>query len=216
MAPIIVLGVAGVLQPVESLWLAEIRAACEALAERGVAVDRFRAAALDRVRQGRAPALVQTARAAGLALSREDGCRLVLEARRAIPAAPDELPREALRALRAGHRLAVLDQGAGSRMDTWLARLGVADLAERCVWTDDLGEQARPPRPLAFRWLASRLGAAPDDCLYVAGRADLRRAALAAGWRTWDSAASDPSRAADLWTLVADLEAAAEPQRVAE
>ncbi len=97
-----------------------------------------------------------------------------------LPASPQ---RAALRALCAGVRLACLDVGPPETLDTVVERFGLTARAERCVWTDGLGRDVRPPRPGAFRWLAARLDTRPNDIVYVAGSATTAQAAERAGWR---------------------------------
>lgn len=93
-----------------------------------------------------------------------------------------EAARSACARLRSGLELALLDDGDESALEFAVQRLDLHDLVPRRVWIGRLGSQARPPRPLAFRWLANRWGIRPVQCLYVAGCDPLADAARRAGW----------------------------------
>lgn len=118
--------------------------------------------------------------------------------------------RSALARLRSGYDLALLDDGDESALETEVQRLDLQDLVPLRVWTPRLGLQARPPRPLAFRWLANRWGVRPVQCLYVAGCDPLAEAARLAGWRVVPFHLH-PSGMEDLHTLADRLDAGARP-----
>lgn len=202
MVEVIVLGVAGVLQPVDAAWAAEVAAALQDLARNGLPAADFERRAWARMRAGEPAPLARAVRDRAPHWPPARVRALLQTVRDAVPARTNGPHLDALRFLRASHRLALLDRGPASRMEAWVAGLGVADLVGRRLWTDDLGAQARPPRSLAFRWLAERLDLRPRECLYVPGTSLLRQAALGAGWRVWGDA-PDPSRCVDLEGLVA-------------
>lgn len=203
----VVLGVGGVLQPRTALWGAEVDAACRWLDARGLPAARLRAAAASLRGRGHRADIGSCVQTAALGLPGRAARDLLVAARRAVPDQDAPGIRADLVRLRLDHRLAFLDQGDGSRMDAWLARLGVGDLGERRLWTGDLGLQAHPPRPLPFRWLARRLDLPSDRCLYVPGTADLQLAARRAGWRVWEAAPPPADRAIDLAGLTDALDA---------
>lgn len=93
--------------------------------------------------------------------------------------------------------LALLDDGDELDLQAAVGRLQIDDLVTLRVWTPRLGHAARPPRPLAFRWLANRWGFRPSECLYVAGRTDLEAAARRAGWCVMSSKGLDVDSLAD-------------------
>lgn len=197
----VVLGVAGVLQPREALWTAEVATAEAWLGARGTAPRGLRAALLERLRRGEPAPVTRTLRGLGLVLTATEERALVLAMRQAVPVPGASAPRPAMQRLRSRYRLGVLDTGPGARMEAWISQLAVADLVEQRLWTDDLGHQARPPRRLAFRWLAERLEASSGQCLYVAGTEPLREAARRAGWRVVGGA-TPRAGALDLDTVV--------------
>ncbi len=175
----VVVGMAGVVDRPDALRRAEIDAAAAWVAGRGGDLDGFRQAADPALSNWLALALP----AAGLAPDRRLLREIWSAVQDAVPAAESAAVRDWLQPLRGSTRLAVVDSGSGHRMDRWLAHLGIGDWFERRLWTADLGRDARPPRPLAFRWIASRIDVAAHDCLYVAGRAELAAAAQHAGWQ---------------------------------
>ena len=174
----VVLGMAGVVDLPDALRRAEIDAAAAWVARHSGAANNFRAAA----DPARSDWLARALPAAGLASDRRVLREIWSAVQDAVPVAENTPVREWLQPLRGSARLAVLDSGSGRRMDQWLARLGIGDWFERRLWTTDLGGDARPPRPLAFRWIASRIDVPVRDCLYVAGRTELATAARQAGW----------------------------------
>jgi len=122
---------------------------------------------------------------------------------------PDVLavePRSALKRLRCFLDLAFLDDGDELELQAAVMRLGVDDLVPLRVWTHRLGHAARPPRPLAFRWLANRWGVRPSECLYVPGTEGLAIAARRAGWCVMPG-----NGGLDLDSLVDRLDAGARP-----
>ncbi len=117
-------------------------------------------------------------------------------------------PRSALARLRGFLELALLDTGDETELQAAVTHLGVADLIPLRVWTHRLGHAARPPRPLAFRWLSNRWGVLPSECLYVPGTEDLAAAARRAGWCVMPRPTSGLP---DLDTLVDRLDAGGRP-----
>lgn len=203
MIDVVALGVAGVLEPRAALWRAEIAAARAWLRDRSLpAADFLRAAGAARRAGHRAPIAIGASRS-GLALGAPDRVSLFQAVGGAVPRPTRPSVRGLLRELGRDHRLAFVEQGSRVRLSAWLRLLGVADLAARSLCTEDLGHDARPPRPLVFRWLAERLGAPAGRCLYVAGDADLGRAARGAGWQVLD--VSSTGRVADLESLLGAL-----------
>jgi FMN phosphatase YigB (HAD superfamily) len=207
MLEVVALGVTGVLKPREDLWTAEITSARAWLTERGFSIPGFETAALAAYRGGEQAPLWRALRQSGLHLAIEARRALQCSVQRAVPPPAASL-RSTVRSLVGDLRLVFLDAGDGRRMDAWIANLGLARLAERHVWTDDLGGEARPPSPLAFRWLQDRLGVSASRCLYVAGCPLLRRAALAAGWQVCPGADPSPRSCLDLESLSLGLESA--------
>jgi FMN phosphatase YigB (HAD superfamily) len=174
----VVVGMAGVVDRPDALRRAEIEAAAAWVERHAGTADGFRAAA----NPARSDWLARALPAAGLASDRQVLRQIWSAVQGAVPVAESAAVRNWLQPLRGSARLAVLDTGTGQRMDQWLDRLGISDWFERRLWTSDLGRDARPPRPLAFRWIASRLDVPARDCLYVAGRNELATAARQAGW----------------------------------
>jgi FMN phosphatase YigB (HAD superfamily) len=197
----VVLGVGGVLQPLAALWSAEIDAAVRWLEARGIQATGLRREAAARRLAPRPAPLGRTLRALAPQLDEPAARELLRTARTAVPEPPPASPRPALLRVARSHRLAFLDHGDGPRFDAWMARLGVADLGERRLWTGDLGHSASPPAPLAFRWLSARLDVPPARCLYVGGTDELRSAARGAGWRVWGTVPPGPSSVVDLEDL---------------
>lgn len=180
----VVLGVDGVLEPRTSLWWAEAVAAGTWLRERGIDVPDIERQCFEKRRAGD-PAAVRTGlESLEIRLERAAERELLLHVRQAVPAPrPGAALRPLLQTLRQICPIAYVDGGPGPRLQAWVEALGIADLAARRLWISDLGRQALPPRRLAFRWLAQRLEAPTDRCLYVAGSHDLAVAAGACGFR---------------------------------
>jgi len=185
-----VFGIAGVLQPRAAVVEAEIDTALAWLGRRGIQVPELRALTLGRYNGGERAPLDCSLRSLGIRLAAFERFELQVALRSAVPAATGN-PRPWLRSLQGRCHLGLLDAGPGARLDTWVARLGLGDVAERQLWTEDLGAAAAPPRRLAFRWWAARCDARPQACLYVAGRADLAAAARHAGWRVIEPCGGD-------------------------
>ncbi len=180
----LVLGVRGVLVAEIDFQRAAIAAAARSLEPAGVDPRRFERAAHARLlTQGPTALVSRTLRDLDAHPGSARERRAVCAARRAVPELPASPQRAALRALCAGVRLACLDVGPPETLDTVVERFGLTARAERCVWTDGLGRDVRPPRPGAFRWLAARLDTRPNAIVYVAGSATTAQAAERAGWR---------------------------------
>jgi len=203
MIDVVALGVAGVLEPVAALWRAEIAAARGWLQDRCLPVDGFLRGAGAARRAGHRAPIATAASRSGLALAPRDRVALFQAVGAAVPRPTRPSVRALMLELGREHRLVFLEKGSRERLSAWLDVLGIADVAERKLCTEDLGHEARPPRPLAFRWIAERLGAPAGRCLYVAGAADLGRAARHAGWQVLDVPAAPG--VADLESLLCEL-----------
>jgi len=114
--------------------------------------------------------------------------------------------RAALRDLASHFVVGFLDRGEPDVLDAVLSRLQLQDLGIRRLWTARLGDLARPPRRLAFRWLGERLGIRPSSCLYVAGSSAAWTAAVAAGWNVWPRDAACIDTRVDPWGLVQTID----------
>jgi FMN phosphatase YigB (HAD superfamily) len=181
----VVVGVVGVLLPREALWRARIAAVATCLERHGIPRAAFERAALLEMRSGRehspvSRALARLDRRLAAALERQ----LVLTWTRTMPATPPRAADSlALRCLGERHRVALLDDGDATGLETWIESQGLAGVIRERLWIDRLGQQARPPSRLAFHWLERRLGLRPQECLYLAAGPQLLRAAQSAGWR---------------------------------
>jgi FMN phosphatase YigB (HAD superfamily) len=177
----VVMGIGGVLSPWAALADAEVDAAAAWLERRGFEADGFVAAA--RRRHGEPAWLGRALADAGVRLDLGARRELVLRTRTAPPRAQTSPHRGAIAALGRSVRVAALDSGLSVRMEAWVQALGLADVFRHRLWTEDLGLAARPPRPLAFRFIARQLDLRPVDCLYVAGHPTLAAAAQRAGFQ---------------------------------
>jgi hypothetical protein len=94
--------------------------------------------------------------------------------------------RSALRSL--GDRAAVvlLERGPSDALEAWAVETGVAAVTTFRLWTARLGDQARPPSRLPFRFIQRRLDVRTTDSLYVGCDSGLLEAARRAGCCTWD------------------------------
>jgi len=116
--------------------------------------------------------------------------------------------RSSMRRLQSFLDVALLDDGDELELDAIVKNLGVDELVSLRVWTHRLGHAARPPRPLAFRWLSNRWGLRPSECLYVPGTEPLAIAARSAGWCV---SPRPVNGFPDLETLVERLDSGARP-----
>lgn len=175
----VVLGLAGVFDSAEAVHRAEVEALKAWIAAHGGSPLAAETAA----RTG-GPAWVGAAlRAAGLQPQGRLACEAVLHARSAVPAADAAAARAWLEPIRGALPIALLESGPRPRLEGWCRKLDLEAAGVTRLWTRDLGHDAEPPRPLAFRWLAKRLDVPAHACLYIAGRPALAAAARAAGWR---------------------------------
>ncbi|UCE03977.1 MAG: hypothetical protein JSW67_07320 [Candidatus Latescibacterota bacterium] len=183
----VILGVRGVLVPAAKLREAAIEAAADALATQGVPRRPFCSAAAERLDRFGPRALVsRSLRDLGLRVDGRAARGAVMAARSACPRLqPDPSIRALLGQFATTYRLALLDEGPVAALESCLCDLGIRDLVERCVWTEQLGRDAAPPSAFAFRWLLQRCDLRPRECFYVAPSPRLRQAARAAGCRAW-------------------------------
>lgn len=175
----VVLGLAGVFDSAEAVHRAEVEALVAWIAARGGSPQAAETAA----RTGGTAWMGAALRAAGLPAHSRLACEAVLHAGSAVPAADAAAARAWLEPIRGALPIALLESGPQFRLDAWCGKLGLAATCTTRLWTRDLGHDAEPPRPLAFRWLAKRLDVPAHACLYIAGRPALAAAARAAGWR---------------------------------
>jgi hypothetical protein len=182
----LVLGIRGVLVPERSFQLAAIEAAARSLSGAGVDPRRFGAAARQRLNENGPKAIIsRTLNDLKLRPGVERVRRACLEAAAAVPPLhPDADLRGALSFLASAVRLAFLDRGPAPALEALIARLELADVAERRLWTEQLGHDAAAPRGLAFRWLARRLELRPRQMLYVTADDAMQRAAESAGCKS--------------------------------
>jgi FMN phosphatase YigB (HAD superfamily) len=212
----VILSVRGVLVPEAKLREAAIEAAANALATQGVPARPFRRVAAERLARFGPRALVsRTLRDLGLRVDARAARRAVIAARSACPRLhPDPSIRALLGQFAATYRLALLDEGPVPALESCLLDLGIGNLVERRVWTEQLGRDAAPPSAFAFRWLLQRCDLRPRECLCVAGSPRLRQAARAAGCRSWppvDPGSESAGGAADLECLLETLDAGGGP-----
>ena len=179
MVQAVVLGLVGVLDSMAAVRRAEIDAFVDWIAARGGRRDDAAGAAASGAPGWQSAAL----RAAGLAPQSQLACEGVQHARAAAPPCDPTALRAWMEPVRGVVPVTFLESGPRARLDAWCAALGTPAGGVPRVWTRDLGADAEPPRPLAFRWLARRLDLPAHACLYVAGRAELAAAARAAGWQ---------------------------------
>jgi len=181
----IVLGIRGVFVPEDAFRWAGIEAAGRSLTAVGIDPARFGAAARLRLRRAGPRSIISR--------TINDLCQRVpadaahaaeREAALAVPRlGTGQRQQLTLRYLASAARIAVLEHGSTQVLETLAERLGLVGIAERRLWTDQLGRIGRPPSAFAFRWLARRLDLAPDQLCYVAGGTDMACAASRAGWR---------------------------------
>lgn len=182
MVQAVVLGLVGVFDSVAAVRAAEVAAFVDWIAAR--AGRRHAAAdAADAARAGTPGWQSAALRAAGLAPQSQLACQAVQHARAAAPPCDPAAVRAWMEPVRGVVPVAFLDSGPQARLDAWCAALGIERGGLPRLWTRDLGADAEPPRPLAFRRLARRLDFPAHACLYVAGRTELAAAARAAGWQ---------------------------------
>lgn len=89
--------------------------------------------------------------------------------------------------LRAAHHLGIVSDGTAEIQRKKLDALGLANLFEVIVFSDELGRDAWKPSPLPFQHALTRLGLEPADAVYVGDnpRKDFlgaRRAGLESIW----------------------------------
>ncbi len=65
-------------------------------------------------------------------------------------------------------RLGLISDGAAARQRAKLAALGISDVFDRIVLTDELGPGQEKPHAAAFVSIQSALGASSGECTYVA------------------------------------------------
>jgi len=96
------------------------------------------------------------------------------------------LLRSALRRLQDTAPVVLLERGPFDPLENWARESGLAPLTTFRLWTARLGDQARPPSRLPFRFLQRRLDLRPSEGLYVGCDPATLAAARRAGWETWD------------------------------
>ncbi len=74
----------------------------------------------------------------------------------------------ALTRLSGRHRLGIISDGRTVQQSAKVAALGLAARVDTIILTDELGPGLSKPHPRAFERMADRLGAAHDECVYVA------------------------------------------------
>jgi putative hydrolase of the HAD superfamily len=120
--------------------------------------------------------------------------------------------RDALRSLRSRARLGVVTDGDPQIQRSKLRSLGLADVFDVVVISDEYGRSRRKPDPYALLLAAAKLQTDPDGCVYIGDRpAKDVAAARAAGMRSirvhTGEYAKEPDHPA-AWRRVADLPAA--------
>jgi FMN phosphatase YigB (HAD superfamily) len=179
MVQAVVLGLAGVFDTIAALRAAEVAAFAEWIVARGG----HRAAVLDAIASGGPRWRSAALRAAGLSPQSRLACEATLQAGSALPHTDRAAALAWIEPIRGSLPIALLDSGPLARLDAWSEAIGLGGAAGTHLWTASLGQDAAPPRPLAFRWLAKRLDVPAHACLYVAGRPECAQAAQAAGWQ---------------------------------
>ncbi|MFQ5462743.1 MAG: HAD family hydrolase [Phycisphaerae bacterium] len=91
----------------------------------------------------------------------------------------------ALDRVRLKFKLGIITDGLMITQSLKIKALQLADRVDKIIITSELGPQYGKPHPKAFEWMASALGMAPEQCVYVGD--NLTKDFLAPnrlGWRT--------------------------------
>lgn len=206
----VILGVTGIVFPRAALEKARIEAAGRVLAASGICPGQFRAAAQRRAARGLTVALIsRTLEELDLHPPSSVVRSAVLAARAARPPwMPHQDWPAAVSDLQNRYTVAFLDAGCPDSLEDLRGLLGLRNV--KALWTERLGTLARPPSPLAFRWLVRRLDSRPSTCLFMAGTDHAWTGARRAGLQVWpgDEPPAPTATAPTPWELVEWIDAA--------
>lgn len=128
------------------------------------------------------------------------------------PLAPYPGARDAIRRLAGCVRTAIVTDGDPAVQRSKIRSLGVDELVDLVVISDEFGREHRKPDPYALLFAAAKLGVEPYRCVYIGDRPDKDVAAAnAAGMRSIRVVIGEYEWAPDVppaWMRVPDLPAA--------